>query len=784
MEQGVCVQSDDERRENAQTIEAAALGAQEPTETSDAVNDAASADTTSGRLARLAEVAATPATAVAAQPPAPSAPTTSGEQPAPLTEGAPTAPDAAGTSANGARAEAPTRPFSTPAAKVDAASADAPLAGADDPTTAPSPLAPGTLLGYYRIEAIVRADVGGQVYLASLADEDAGSPADGGDEAEAPRMRFTVTELPEPASATLGALVTLGLQHPRLLAPLTLLEEAGRTYLVTQSLDATADSPATAEVGASLTPIEGLRAGAGLADALSYLHRNGVAHLHVAPDAILTQDARAYLIGLETASLVDWNSPDTNLLFARDANFLARTLGALVGLPATPEPTEGGATLAIREIALRGEAGVYTSPDEVGAACGAALHSFGLDLENLGTGEAQAASATTRLLFTTGSATTVGRVRSQNQDALAVTVFDLRDDVTYDSPLAVFLVSDGMGGEAHGEIASRITARAVTVEMTRHFTLPRLLWPILSLEDIISDESTSRESQPADVSINANTEATNSSDGRLTLAQALEQAVAEANRQTRVFARMLNAATGATLTVIAASGAHAALAHLGDSRAYLLRDMRLIRLTEDHSLLARLIAIDHPLLSDPSFVAPRSVLYRSIGQEDEAPPDLLEFTLSVGDRLLLCSDGMWDELDDQTIGQELAQAINPQVCAERLIALANQAGGHDNSTAVVIFVAAEEPANLAAQDAPTDALAGAPQDDADAPLEDAFGFYQPYTPDTLNDALDAPLDDPTDPADPDAAPTDTTVAQADASDRHPGAAASAAPPETSAAKGT
>jgi protein phosphatase len=336
--------------------------------------------------------------------------------------------------------------------------------------------------------------------------------------------------------------------------------------------------------------------------------------------------------------------------------------------------------------------------------------------------------APTRLIFTSGSATTVGRVRSQNQDASAVTQFDLRDDATGDAPFAVFLVSDGMGGEAHGEIASRIAARAVTVEMTRHFTLPTLLWPILSLGN-----------DDADVNAAAAAGAVNPA-GSASLAQALEQAVAEANRQTRVFARMLGAATGATLTVIAVSGARAALAHLGDSRAYLLREMRLIQLTEDHSLLARLIAMDHPLLSDPSFEAPRSVLYRSVGQEDEAPPDMLEFTFNPGDRVMLCSDGLWDELDDQTIGQELALATDPRQCAQRLVDLANAAGGHDNSTAVVVFVSAEQPTDVGLQGESSDAFApiatserdvNPENTDAASALEDSLGLYQPYNPDGL-----------------------------------------------------
>jgi protein phosphatase len=80
------------------------------------------------------------------------------------------------------------------------------------------------------------------------------------------------------------------------------------------------------------------------------------------------------------------------------------------------------------------------------------------------------------------------------------------------------------------------------------------------------------------------------------------------------------------------------------------------------------------------------MLYRSLGQEDEANADTLDFTLADGDRLMLCSDGLWDELDDFTIAETLVSTDDPRACAERLVVLANASGGHDNSTALVVFV--------------------------------------------------------------------------------------------------
>jgi PPM family protein phosphatase len=186
-------------------------------------------------------------------------------------------------------------------------------------------------------------------------------------------------------------------------------------------------------------------------------------------------------------------------------------------------------------------------------------------------------------------------------------------------------------------------------------------------------------------------------------AQALGRAAAVANGQVRELARQLGQAAGTTLTAIALVGTRAAIVHVGDSRAYLLRQGTLHTLTEDHSVLARLQAVDHPLLSDPDVYVPRSMLYRSLGQEDELAVDSLEFTLADGDRLLLCSDGLWDEVDSASLERIFAEASSPTECARQLVDLANSSGGHDNSTAVVAFVhavAAEEAEADAGQDAP------------------------------------------------------------------------------------
>ena len=568
---------------------------------------------------------------------------------------APVAPEAADIHAT-ASDEGAVLPDTT---KLPVASASA---GADAGATAGeetpgAPLTEGALIGEYRIVGS-GASEDGPVFFAEPQE-----PPANADEV-APGLRYVVRELANGASDQLAHIVAMGLRHPVLLTPLALARKDGRLYLISMEIANENGQPVPPmSQGERLRPVDALRAGIELADALATLHRNNLAHLHISPERVTLFDGRIYLSGVEDATTAG-EEDEARPLFARDANYLARTMGMIGGVLDTPPlDEESSAQRSLREIALRGEAGTFTRAEEL-------AESFALTLQALASAGAElgADMRSVRLMVTAEAATTVGLVRSANQDAYGVAFFNVHDDAAADAPVGVFLVADGMGGEAHGEIASRLVARGVTSEMTRQFTIPTTSWP----SQTVYDPEGSVTNAP-----------------RVTLAQALEAAVKEANRQTRQFGQRLNATTGSTVTALAISGARAAIAHLGDSRAYLLREGQLLQLTEDHSLLARMEAVKHPLLDDPSFMVPRSVLYRSVGQEDDVTPDLMEFVVAPGDRVLLCSDGLWDELTPEVIGQALAAGASPRNCASELVALANASGGNDNSTAVVIFFEAE-----------------------------------------------------------------------------------------------
>jgi serine/threonine protein phosphatase PrpC len=536
----------------------------------------------------------------------------------------------------------------------------------------------GARVGSFTIERTLQDAPDERIYLARELDADAN-----------PGAFVTLVERPREAFAGADRVIALRLRHPRLLAPRALITHGGRDFLALEALASADGTPApTVGQGARLDVADALRAGTGLADALSYLHRNDVAHLHVAPDAILVTGGRAYLGGMEGAEHVGATIDEAAPLFARDANFLARSLGVLAGMAADAPPDDDVTRENLRRIVAHGEAEGFSGSAEVAAACGVAMETATRALPMV-----PPEAATQRFELVAGCATTVGMVRGQNQDASALVTFTVNDDWADDMPVGIFLVADGMGGEASGEVASRIAARVVSTEMTRSFVVPAIVKPALE-----GTEESSEESSETPVEAAQDSQASETSE----LVTALAQAAGVANDRIRALAVQLGQTTGTTLTAVAVRGASAALAHVGDSRAYLLRGDVMAQLTEDHSVLARLQAVDHPLLSDPEVFVPRGMLYRSLGQEDESGPDLLDFTVAAGDRLLICSDGLWDEVDTQLIADTLAVATDPTGCARTLVALANASGGHDNSTAVVVFIRAVPEDESGAEDGGAD----------------------------------------------------------------------------------
>lgn len=247
----------------------------------------------------------------------------------------------------------------------------------------------------------------------------------------------------------------------------------------------------------------------------------------------------------------------------------------------------------------------------------------------------------------------VGRERLHNEDALLLLDLVCRErdhDVTshahaFPPCMLVLGVFDGMGGAAAGEVASALAAQTVC--------------------DVMAQGGPPRD--PDDLA------------GRLarSLEVASERIFEEAQRDPEQHGM------GTTATLAGVAGGGVFLAQIGDSRAYLLRGGVLSQLTRDQSLVARMVATGS-LTEDEARDSPvRNVLLQAVGVRPVLDVDRSSFVPQAGDVLLLCSDGLSGELTDPTIRKVLLDAAEPRVACERLVHLANAAGGADNISCVV-----------------------------------------------------------------------------------------------------
>lgn len=222
------------------------------------------------------------------------------------------------------------------------------------------------------------------------------------------------------------------------------------------------------------------------------------------------------------------------------------------------------------------------------------------------------------------------------------------EDSAYASP-RLLAVADGIGGQPHGEVAS---AAAITELATRTDpSIPAQLTPQGAAELLATTVSGIGHSLTA-------------------LAQRHHEL----------------SGMGCTLTALLWHGSGFALAHIGDSRAYLLRGPTLHRLTRDHTLVEQLVADGQVPAEEAARHPRRSLLMRALLAGGDAEPDVTLHESRSGDRILLCSDGVTAVLADDTVRDILAEGAAPGETLRRLIEHANELGGPDNITAVVADV--------------------------------------------------------------------------------------------------
>ncbi len=245
-----------------------------------------------------------------------------------------------------------------------------------------------------------------------------------------------------------------------------------------------------------------------------------------------------------------------------------------------------------------------------------------------------------------GLASDPGRIRDRNEDSSLALQFMLAQQGQAPLPVGLFIIADGMGGHARGEQASALALRLAA----RHI-LNRVYLPLLSDEE--------------------------GAVMRAPINEVLEDSIQIAHQA--VMRRLPKSGTTMTMALTLGDGVY--IAHVGDSRAYLGERGSLHRLTQDHSMAARLSEVGHT--SAEEIAMQRHILYRALGQGAQIEPDILYRDLAPAQYLLLCCDGLWDKVPEEEMVTIIEGAATPGTACANLVARANENGGEDNISVIL-----------------------------------------------------------------------------------------------------
>lgn len=255
-----------------------------------------------------------------------------------------------------------------------------------------------------------------------------------------------------------------------------------------------------------------------------------------------------------------------------------------------------------------------------------------------------------RLKAVSAGLTDVGRKRNHNEDSFLV-----------DEELQLYVVADGMGGHAGGGTASRIAVETIDREMRGVRN---------SADNPFAGVDTPLQDSPLPEF----------------LRNAVEKACFEIFRQAQEDPRL--AGMGTTVISLCVRGEHALFAHVGDSRAYLVRGDLIQQVSEDHSLVNEQIKAGMITPEEARHSRYKNIITRSVGFEEEVQVDVMGLITQPGDYFILCSDGLANLVEDKEIQQAVMN--NPLADAPRkLIDLANERGGDDNITVIVVNTVAQ-----------------------------------------------------------------------------------------------
>jgi serine/threonine protein phosphatase PrpC len=271
-------------------------------------------------------------------------------------------------------------------------------------------------------------------------------------------------------------------------------------------------------------------------------------------------------------------------------------------------------------------------------------------------------SAERGIRIRTSARTSTGQVRENNEDNVYLWSSD---------EYALAVVADGMGGAAAGEEASRLAVEAIESGLN----------PEAASHDVIGDMSDEfLANKIADVIRSGNL-----------------------NIVRRAATHPEFRGMGTTVTLAFVRGLHATVAHVGDSRAYMVdsRNRRIVQVTDDHSFVEALVAAGHLTQEQAEEHPMRNVLYRALGQAEDLDVDVYEVRLQANDRLVLCSDGLTRHVRAHEISEIVLVNRDPEVASQLLIDLANARGGEDNVSVIIVLLEKDSASESAAADQST-----------------------------------------------------------------------------------
>jgi serine/threonine protein phosphatase PrpC len=247
-----------------------------------------------------------------------------------------------------------------------------------------------------------------------------------------------------------------------------------------------------------------------------------------------------------------------------------------------------------------------------------------------------------------GCGQSVGKQREHNEDALFSLTTTLANNAS-NLPFGLYIVADGMGGHQHGEVASEMATRAMAEYVIRNLYTPLISVtpkpPSQSLQEILAN------------GVNA-----------------AHEAIVDTI-----------SGGGTTLTTVLVLGKQMIIGHVGDSRVYTVDMHGIMRpLTRDHSLVKRLEELGQLTPEEAAIHPQRNVLYRALGQGEPFEPEIITTPLPQPGYLLVCSDGLWGVVPENELGKIIISADNPFQACQEMVDAANDAGGPDNISAILV----------------------------------------------------------------------------------------------------